>query len=239
MSLIAHPVVGKVKSHDMCAAFIAGAPKINYEAHVFFGVNQSNIDVWRHVRKHQIPYFYGDNSYFDSVRGQQFRWTKNGVQIDAKNHKSDGSRFAALGLTIKPMIGEKCGHVVIVEQSEAFMRDIANDPDWFKRECQYWSMVGRHSLRIREWSRNKAVAQSSLADDLQDAVSLVTYSSAAAVTATLEGVPVYVEKLSALDGLTVSAQEDQRHRFLSVLADNQWDLSSIRAGAAWRWLENN
>ena len=70
------------------------------------------------------------------------------------------------------------------------------------------------------------------------ASTLVTHSSAAAVTAVIEGIPVIVSGMSALAQMRWSTdpEHDQRLGFLNVLADNQWTLDEIREGKAWEWL---
>jgi hypothetical protein len=232
MGLIACPVAGKKKSADICAAFVAGAPK-EAEGVVFYGVDPSNFNVWKKVQREQIPFYYVDNSYFDVVRGTQFRVTRNRLQIDAMQHTSDGKRFEALGVDIKPMQSNSKGHWVVIEQSLSFMQFV-DAPDWFHRTLLWTEGTGR-PVRVRKWDRDKARAQATLQEDLRGAWGLVTHSSAAAVTALLEGIPATVWYGHALAHVRGHADNsrDRRRAAFNVLADHQFTLDEMKEGKAW------
>jgi hypothetical protein len=232
MGLIACPVAGKKKSADICAAFVAGAPK-EAEGVVFYGVDPSNFNVWKKVQREQIPFYYVDNSYFDVVRGTQFRVTRNRLQVDAMQHTSDGKRFAALGLEIKPLQNNRYGHWVLIEQSLSFMQFV-DAPDWLHHTLLWAEGTGR-PVRMRKWNRDKARAQATLQEDLRGAWGLLTHSSAAAVTALLEGVPAYVAPTHAVArvGLSSDNSVDDRRRAFNALADHQFTLDEMKEGKAW------
>lgn len=228
-----HPVLGKQKSVDLCSAFVQGAPK-NAIGHVFYGVNITNIDTWRKVLASGEDWFYLDNSFFDKVRGQQFRIAKNRIQTDPLNVESDGRRFEALGVEINPFKprGPVGSPVIAVEQSPEFMSTIARDPTWLQRES--WGYG--EDLRVRSWTNDKLSAQQSFAKLMDSAALVITHSSAAAVTALCEGVHVVVSEMSAVHSMRVGFGEDHRRRIMNVLADNQFDINEIRNGKAWSWL---
>jgi hypothetical protein len=233
--ILAVPVAGKQKSVDICKAFIDGSPRKPF-GYVFYGVNESNAKQWRIVMASGEPWFYIDNSYFDSARGKQYRVTKGRVQIDPRGVKSDGKRFDALGLTIAPMNARPSDLWIVVEQSPSFMRYVANDEHWL--EQQMAGIPGGHHVKVRRWSSDKPKQQETLPADLAGAWTLVTHSSAAAVTAALLGVPAIVSPMSALYSMrwSTATEHDERRDYLNVLADNQWTLDEIRAGKAWEWL---
>lgn len=232
MALIACPVKGKQKSVDLCNAFIAGAPK-HAEGRVFYGVNETNAQEWRHAQKASAPWFYIDNSMFDSVRGTQFRVARNALQIDAMAHWSDGKRFDALGLKIKPVQNNPKGHVVVIEQSESFMQFVGA-PEWLE-DTLAWARGYGTGIRLRKWDADKLAIQRTLVQDLQGARVLLTHSSAAAITALLEGIPVVVERASAVarGRLSTDNSVDDRPRMFNVLADHQWTLNEMKEGMAW------
>jgi hypothetical protein len=239
MGLTAHPVAGKQKSADICWAFLDGCPDKRAVGAVFYGVNHTNLDAWRKVQAAGLPFYYIDNSFFDAVRGQQFRIAKNAVQMRVGDQQTDGKRFAALGLVPREWQDVGPGaHWVVCPQSEAFMRDIIGvKHDWLR---YYYALGTARPLRIRAWDRDKTRASGTLQDDLEGAWGLVTHSSAAAVEALLHGVCPIVSKHSAVHGLAyraaLSAEGDDRLRAFGVLADNQWTLDEIREGKAWQWL---
>ena len=219
----------------ICRAFADGAPR-GAECSVFYGVNESNQFEW-HKAKARGDWYFIDNSYFDSVRGKQYRVTKNAVQCKPFGQASDGTRFRQLGLTIKPMNARGGATLwVLIEQSPSFMRCVAGDPNWL--ETMAGAVPVGHRIEIRRWSSNKLMQQETLPKVIEDAWTVITHSSAAAVTAALMGVPAIVSDMSALAGMRYSTQpeHDQRQHYLNVLADNQWTLDEIREGKAWQHL---
>ena len=230
----AYPVANKQKAVDICNAFIAGAPK-NAVGSVFYGVNKSNAIAWR--GPHLDPSFYIDNSYFDKTRGQQYRISKNRIQCDPAGQASTGERFARLGIVLKPWRPNIEGHYLVIEQSPSFMATVALDPKWFERTVKGLQDEGIR-VRTRPWARDKLEQQATLPADLAGASTLVTHSSAAAVTAVIEGIPTIVSKMSALARMrwSTDAAHDERPSYLNVLADNQWTIDEIKEGKAWAWL---
>lgn len=242
--VIACPVRGKQKSVDICRAFIEGSPRKAF-GYVFYGVNESNWRNWQIVQRSGEPWFYIDNSFFDVVRGQQFRVAKNRVQTLVGEQTSDGKRFDALGLTIAEWDAWESNNRnwLVVEQSESFMRYVANEPDWLEERAKSLPFGRMSEMRVRRWERDKLKQQTTLAADLEWADSVLAHSSAAAVEAVLVGVPIIVSKMSALAGMVCgraeSAHRDERRRYLSVLADNQFSLEAFRSGEAWAHLQKS
>lgn len=239
----AYPVANKQKSVDICNAFIAGAPKKTNGA-VFYGVTENNVQMWHVETTIGDPFnvYYIDNSYFDCVRGQQYRVTRGRVQkFVGPKDSSDGKRFDALGLTIKPWKPFANQRWLVVEQSESFMRYVANSPFWLEEQARGLPFGQMSEMRVRRWERDKLRHQTTLATDLEWADNLLTHSSAAAVEAVMVGVPVIVSRMSALADMVCSADPklDERHRYLGVLADNQWTLDEIREGKAWAHLQKS
>lgn len=239
--ITAHPVIGKAKSIDLCDAFTQGAPKSARGA-VFYGVNRTNMAEWERARR-KGDWFAVDNSYFDKTRGGMdlkkpgyFRVTKNAFQVRALDHDTDGKRFAALGIEVKPMrpwwLGSDfVGYCLAVEQSKTFMQDIARDERWLDERISLAHNLG-YPVRLRPWSGAKPEIMRTLPADLEGAKYLLTHSSAAAVEALIAGVHVIVSRMSAV----VDVEPDDRLRAFGVLADNQWTANQIRNGEAWAWL---
>lgn len=237
--ITAHPVIGKAKSIDLCDAFIQGAPKSARGA-VFYGVNRTNMAEWERARR-KGDWYYLDNAYFDKTRGGMdlkkpghFRITKNAFQVKALEHDTDGKRFAALGIEVKPMRSARGRYVLAVEQSKTFMQDIARDEHWLSGRIESERNVG-HEVRVRPWSGAKPEIMRTLPADLEDADYLLTHSSAAAVEALIAGVPIYVSPMSAV----FLVQPDDRLRAFGALADAQFTVNEIRNGEAWKWLNKD
>jgi hypothetical protein len=239
MALNLHPVPGKAKSKMICEAFAAGAPR-DAQGHVFYGVTEGNRDAWRYARRSVGfggAYYFIDNSYFDAVRGQQFRVTKNRVQHSGFGI-SDCKRFDALGIEVQRMRDPNRGRVLAVQQSPLFMRLVAHQPNWLTNMIERELALDFRSVRCRQWESNKLKAQGTLQDDLRNADMVLTHSSAAAVEAVLAGLQAKVSNMSAAQPIALGELTDRR-QWAGVLADNQFTLDEMKEGLAWATLARN
>lgn len=164
---------------------------------------------------------------------------------------SDGRRFARLGITVKDWRHKPDGKIIVIPQSDDFMKSTLGRKGAWLRETvdklNAWGYGPR--IRVRPWLRDKKTAYVELHKDLDDAALVVTWSSASAITALYEGIPAISESgaAHALTGPLTQEQVAQplmpsledRTRFLQILADNQMTLEEMRNGTAWRWLESN
>lgn len=247
MALTMWPVPGKEKSRLICRAFEAGAPR-SAKGAVFFGT-EGVMKQFQAAQRGSDPWYYVDNSYFDKHRGIYFRVTKNALQVDPRGKNSDGSRFERLGIEIKPMREDSCGKVLVIPQSDDFMKStLGRKGDWTREtveKLRAWG-VPDADIVVRPWQRDKTKAYTELRVDLDRARLVVTWSSASAITALLEGVPAISES-GAAHALTGSLTEDsvrrpayptvgERLQFARVLADNQMTLEEFSTGVAWKWL---
>lgn len=250
MVVTAYPVVGKQKSLDICKAFadgcsgiIAAPGHINDDTpSMFFGVDSSNEKAWRRARDSGADYYYADNSYFDSQRQKKFRITKNAFQHSGVG-ESDGKRFAELGEQVAPWQQDGT-HIVICEQSTFFMQTIAGlSYPWMEVIVGRLQQLTTRPLQKRAWSSDKMKLGRTLGAALAGAHALVTWSSAAAVTALLAGVPIVSCGPSAakilggeLKDIECLPRPGWRSLWAGVLADNEWTLEEIHSGMAWEKL---
>jgi hypothetical protein len=244
VTVTAYPVAGKRKSFEICLSFarscggqIAGAYRDGTA--FFYGVDASNLDLYQRARA-AGDYFYCDNSVFDSERQQRFRIARNRLQHNGLG-QSDCRRFNALGIAIRDW-ATRGEHIVVCPQSDFFMRDVVGyDGNWLDYVRARLALVTDRPLRIRPWNRDKGALSATLKDDLAGAHALVTWSSAAAVTAVLEGIPVVVMSdecvarpmSGTLDQIEDLPRPDGRRNWAGVLADNEWTLREIADGTAW------
>lgn len=250
--IYAYPVANKAKSTEICKMFVHGcggqvvspAPARLLDGPAFFyGVDDSNLHLWKQVLDDpSIEYYYCDNSYFDESRQQYFRVTKNRLQHTGHG-SSDGKRFDALRIKIKPQVREG-QHIVLCPQSDHFMEKIVGyRGSWTQHMIEDLRVISKRPVRLRLWSPAKDKLAATLQDDLRDAHALVTWSSAAAVTAVLNGVPVFCSKQCAAapvgnDNLgSISFPYFFGEQFIrnwaGVLADNQWTLDEMARGKCW------
>lgn len=248
MGVVAYPVHGKAKSMDICLAFARGSggqvsgSLLRPGPAFFYGVNQTNLVVWREVVRSGREYFYADNSHFDACRQRFFRVTKNRLQHSGVG-KTTGKRFAQLRIPILPW--RKGGReILICPQSQAFMEHVVGaGHDWVPQTITAIKAITDRPIRIRTWNRDKRDASVSFQSDLADVHCLVTWSSAAAVNAILLGVPVVclgqcaAEPMSTpLANIDDPLRPEGREQWASVLADNEWTMNELRDGTAWKHL---
>lgn len=245
----AYPVAGKKKSFDLCLAFIKGCGgqiaggRLRDGPAVFYGVDQSNDSIWRDVLASGHDWYYIDNSYFDAARQQRFRVSRNRLQHSGWG-KSNGERFRALGIPIQPW--RTTGrHIVVCPQSDAFMKLLAGrSGHWGRQTVEELQRSTGREVRLRPWLRDKGCSSATLAQDLIGAHALVTWSSAAAVTAVLAGIPVIVRASDCaarpMSGTELEAlPTPDRQTWAGVLADNEWTVKELTDGTAWRALNEN
>jgi len=245
--LTLYPVPGKAKSKLICNAFAAGAPRHATGA-VFFGT-EGVMSAFQRAK--QGTWWYIDNAYTDPQRGLYFRVTKNALQVDPTGKASTGERFAKLGITVKDWRHKPDGKILVIPQSDDFMKStLGRKGDWLRETVEKLNAWGYGPrVRVRPWLRDKKTAYVELHKDLDDAALVVTWSSASAITALYEGIPAISESgaAHALTGPLTSERVAQplmpsiveRTRFLEILADNQFTLEEFKNGVAWRWLESN
>lgn len=249
----AYPVHKKKKSIDICESFIdpiGGAAAYSGELRegpaFFYGVDDSNKHFWEAAKK-RGDFYYCDNSYFDSARQEYFRVTKNRLQHSGMG-ASDCERFDSLGIQIQPW-RSKGKHIVVCPQSDYFMRVIAGyQGSWISDVQHKLGEVTPRPLRLRLWSPDKTKLSSTLNEDLVGAHCLVTYSSAAAVSAILSGVPALCSyehcaaapmSIGCIENIEEPYHYQTRREWAGILADNQWTLDEMRSGLCWEMLQSN
>lgn len=97
-SLVCWPQPGKRRSLDVLSAFAAGWGGGSGEA--FYGVVGIEA-VFAKTRESAKTWFYGDNAYFDRLRGTHFRFARDAFQV-SEVQPPDDRRRAALGLWVRP-----------------------------------------------------------------------------------------------------------------------------------------
>lgn len=229
-SVVCYAQRDKLKSQRLLEAFAAGCGgrmawaterKLLPGAVVFYGVRAPWLHLWQQAKAECRDVFYIDNAYFDCSREQQFRVTKNAIQHNGRG-ESDGQRLKALGVTVKPWRGGG-EYTLVCAQSDEFMAVVAEDARWLKRTTA--------ELRLPFVVRRKETRRP-FAEDLANARVVVTWSSAAAVNALCEGVPVVCSDRCA------AYRVGNRQKWAEVLADNQFTVAEFANGDAWRCLHS-
>lgn len=250
---ISYPTPEKAKAHMICEAFARGCGGAVSDPRgglkdgdaFFYGVVPATKPVWDAAIAKGRDWYYADNAYFDKGRQAYYRVTKNDFQI-SELVRPDYDRLDMLGIKVKPWrtSGE---HIVVCEQSEAFMRLCGYGGGWLDKMINELKMHTDRPLRIRRWNRDKGKLLATLRVDLVNAWALVTHMSAAANEALITGVPVFVTGRCAsapMASADLSAIESPRMpdgvtEWAAGLAANQWSIDEISGGQCWRYLNDN
>jgi hypothetical protein len=214
-------------------------------AAVFYGVRPHQKPLLDQAIAEGRDYYYIDNAYFDSTREVYFRITRNRLQHTGTGI-SNGERFNALKIQPKPW--RKAGkHILVCPQSDEFLNLFCPDgAQWTARTVERLTQLTKRPIRVRPWQQDKREWYRTLPDDLAESCALVTFSSASAITAMLEGVPAFV---TAADCISRPVANTDLHLiiaprytadlkpWLNVVADNQFTISEIMTGYAWRFLQ--
>ncbi len=240
----AYEAQGENTSPRWCFAFAQGCGGVNIVSRrlrpgpvALFGSPQ----IWNPILLQAIhegrDWYYGDHACFGRYR--YYRVTRNALQHHGHGrHRKDSLR--RLGINIEPW--RKDGeHVVFCPPDQAFTQLFGFDADVWEKNIL--SELQRHTRRpIVVRRRGQVGRMRPLAEDLQGAWALVTYSSNAAVEAVVRGVPVFclhecaasAMGLSDLSMIESPAYPDWREQWAANLAANQWTLEEIAAGECWR-----
>jgi hypothetical protein len=182
-------------------------------------------------------WYYGDHGYF--ARKQYFRITRNRYQHDGAG-ESSGRRFRGLRLPIFPW--RRSGRrILLAMHSPAFYALHGERADAWELSVRAALATATDRPIVTRYKDDPIPIKRALVD----AWALVTFASGAALDALRAGVPVFVlapfAAAASMGSADLTRIEDpvypeDRARFLSVLADNQWDLHEIARGTAWRAL---
>lgn len=225
-----------------------GLPFDASRAACFYGVTGDTLGLFRAALQSRQPYFYVDHAYFG--RGTYYRMTCNAVQHSGLG-ETDGARWRAQGIDIQPWRRDG-RHILVCPQSEAWhawmMPDSAAPGDWANDVCEQLRLhtdrpiIVRHKPQHARFANPDALVQSaeSLAEALRDAWAVVVHQSGVGVHAAIAGVPVFslgdcaVNPVACRDLALIESpryvDDDERLRWLGVLADNQWTREEIQNG---------
>lgn len=186
-------------------------------------------------------WYYGDHGYFK--RFHYYRVAKNRFQRQYRDAdlSSNRDRFKLSPIELKPW--QEGSTIVVCPNSPVYM-------SWFGIDAQQWVLdvvkrLGELTDRpiVVRWKASASMRP--LYYDLHQAHLVVVFSSAAAVEALAHGVPICtlapwattapmgITSLDKVNDLIIPPIE-KRDRFMFTLANHQWTLDEIEAGAAWK-----
>lgn len=253
MNVVGYWKPNKFKARSLLTAFCAGAPKGSYVyngiprklaqgAAAFYGVTPELMHLWRQAKAERRDWFYIDNAYLDPTREQYYRITKNALQITGEGW-GPASRFDALKIAIAPW-RISGSHILVCPQSDQFMQYIAGyEGNWADDTVAEIKKRTDRPIVVHTWNRDKRMAYRELPSKLRDCWAVVTWSSAAATTAVLCGVPAIVlgdqsatkaVASTTLDEIENPRMPDNRYEWACCVAQHQFNRMEMRNGHAYR-----
>jgi hypothetical protein len=188
------------------------------------------------ARRTSPAWYYGDHAFFG--RGRFYRCARNAMQFTGRTGDDAPARFRQFGIPV--MDWRRAGsHILLCPNSEPFFGLHGFELGQWVRETT--SLIGSCSDRPVRVRWKSEAARRPLEEDLRDCWAVVTYSSNAAVMAALAGVPVFCTGECAgltmgsgdLSQIEAPATPEGRERWSARLANHQWTLDEMRAGALW------
>jgi hypothetical protein len=220
------------------ARVVTGAPPDDGNPFVVWGQEWLTMRIVPKAYREGRPFWTLDNGYWWPARGTAngfYRFCYRGMS-PVYLPKAPDLRQQAVPLQPWRDGGR---HVLIAMPGAQFGAALGIDvPAWCDRIIHRVCAATDRPIRVR--SRDSTTP---LARDLSDCYALVTHSSNVAVDAAIAGIPVFVEPTSAAVpiGRTDLELEEPvrpgRNRWLWSLASQQFSISEMHAGTAWRWMQ--
>ena len=213
--------------------------------HVFYGVDDRTRQVWERVRSGGFTYI--DNGYFRSkyhgAVPAYYRITRGAPQHSGIG-RSDGERWAALGIELAPWRTDGDHVVVALQSAWWFERHAIIRDEWVMHVVETVGELTGRPVVVRDKPSRESVLTAT-DDPLHGAWCVVTHSSNVAVDAIVRGVPAIVLGESAarpmagvsLDQVAAPPTPAGREMWAAVLADNQWTRAEIASGLALEMLD--
>lgn len=232
----------RIMKEKLCKeAFHQGHP--NFKGPVLWGTQNNNL--WRaeEYKRKGIEFVYIDMPYFDQTRPnvaivgtEQYRVVWNATQHN-KIVEVPGTRFKSLNIKIKDW--RKPGKKVLVCPSSRGTTSFYGGGGWQSRIVGQAKVLGL-KVEVREKRSSKWIMTEAppLVSCLDDCYAVVVTASMAAVTAILNGVPVFCSEQSAAAPISLCdfrkmkkpAYSDRRLPWAKTLAYGQYTLEEISKG---------
>lgn len=228
--------VGRAFAEGAGSRIVVGAADLQPGDAAFYGWLRGLEPLLKRAQREGRTWWYLDNGYFRPGHyGGYYRLTRSAYQHNGRG-EGDLKRLAELGLRIRPWRKDG-GNVLICPPGSLFATHLGFDADQWLDEVV--AQVRRHTDRgvyVRRKSCKRPLEQ-----DLDNAHCLITAFSNVAVEALMYGVPVFTTHpcaaacmgLQDLSEIENPFYPDDRIRWASVLASNQWTLDEMREGVPW------
>ncbi len=211
-----------------------------------FGTLRGTGDLLKHCMIKPQTFYYFDHAYRFGNRHSEgvvqekiYRITKNDYSmtyIDTLTEQ-DYERIEKYKKLINIKEWKKEGKYILVLPPSDHAKKYYGYPDWLKDTLYQLKNITKKDIIVREKD-----SKESLSKQLEEAFACVSFNTTACIDAILNGVPSFVDGISC--GLPVSLTDltriekpfyaPNRERWIDSLLANQFTLSEIEDGTAWR-----
>lgn len=231
--------IGRAFAAGAHSQVVVGAKKLLPGDAVFYGWLRGLEPLLREAQTTGRDWYYIDNGYISAGHyAGYYRVTRNAYQHTG-NGEGDSKRFTRAGGKIRAW-RQDGRHIVVCPPGDLIAEHLGFCADeWLKDTIARLRQNTDRPIFVRGKDAGRP-----LECHLENAHALVTAISNAAVQSVLFGVPVFTTHRCAASSMGLMDLEqienpvypDDRLRWGSVLASNQWTLDEMRRGMAWKTL---
>ena len=182
-------------------------------------------------------YLYGNRHKPSKVSGERiYRLTKNHYHIQTIQELTDHERIKKYKPYIKLKPWKTNGDYILIIAPSNFQIEYHNIGSWVDDTIKILKQYTDRPIKVRDKKSMKP-----LREEVQNAYAVVSHNSAVVVDAVVNGVPVFCDKMNmgVPIGLTDFSKIEQpikpaRINWIYSLLANQFTMSEIRNGTAWR-----
>lgn len=206
----------------------------NKHVAVGYGILRGTADIFHHNSNQNIDYWEVDRGYINPYHFDgYYRISKNGMQAKYIDKDLPSDRLDKLKFKRENWFDPK-GRIVVCPPTDYIEKFYNMEKGKWEREVVNTLDLAGEYFKVRHKSDT-----SLLENDLKNAKAVYTFNSNVAIDATIKGIPVIVNRESALYGWKkdlLPPTEDQIDKLLRFVSYNQFTLEEIRKGTAWRLL---
>ena len=184
-------------------------------------------------------YLYGNRHKPSKVTGERiYRLTKNHYHIQTIQELTDedNERIKKYKQYIKLQPWKSDGNYILIIAPSHFQIAYHNIGSWVDDTIKTLKQYTDRPIKVRDKKSSRP-----LKEEIQNAYAVVSHNSAVVVDAVLNGVPVFCDKMNmgVPIGLTDFSKIEQpikpdRQKWIDSLLANQFTMTEIKNGTAWR-----
>ncbi|WP_346900620.1 hypothetical protein [uncultured Roseibium sp.] len=206
---------------------------------IVWGVLRGSDTVVQYAKDNNQYFFYIDHAYFSRGHGVNYRITRNGYEA-GPIRECPPDRLSALDIEMQSW--NRDGSVILVCPPTDYFMNAHDCHDWLEMTLATLKSHTDREIVVRVKPQPGETVEP-IEDVFRRSFALVTHSSNIAIEAAIAGVPVFVSETSAAApvgrtdfSLIENPVYPDRTPWLQHLAYNQYSMTELGDGTAWRML---